>query len=298
MKLDQAMTQIDPRLHAYRPDLAAWSLKDRVRAARYVTGDPAQVIRGVADLRRAPGAGEKLDSQLLCGEIVILFDQAEGWAWVQNQRDGYVGYVESAALTREVRPTTHEIAVLRSFVYPAPDLKTPPCDCLTMAGAVTVVGAQAGFSEVRWGAAGSRGWIFGRHLAAEGETATDYVATALEFLGVPYLWGGKSSLGLDCSGLVQIALRRAAIPCPRDSDMQAAALGEPVPWQGGQGRPRRGDLIFFPDHVVIALDETRVVNANAHAMLVTVEPLAEVAARVAEQSGGQGITAVRCLLPD
>ena len=291
------MADLDPRLNAYRPDLAAESLKGRVAAERFTAGRPAQVVRGVAALRRRPGAEAPQDSQLLSGEEVTVYDQAEGWAWVQNRTDGYVGYVESAALGRDLRAATHSVKVLRTFLYPEPDLKAPPLDALTMTGRVAVVGADGAYSEVAFGT--QRGWVYSRHLAAQGagggEVEPDFVATALQFLGVPYLWGGKASGGLDCSGLVQVALARAGIPCPRDTALQATSLGAALPWEPGRTEPRRGDLIYFPGHVAIALDAERVVNANAHAMMVSVEPLAELEARVRQESGGTGVIAVRRL---
>jgi cell wall-associated NlpC family hydrolase len=287
------MSELNPRLNAYRPDLADVSLEGRVAADRFTAGRPAQVARGVAALRRAPSADAPQDTQLLSGEEVTVYDQAEGWAWVQNRTDGYVGYVVSAALGAATVAPTHSVKVPRSFLFPGPDLKLPPRDALTMTGRVAVVGAEGGYSEVAFG--GQRGWVYSRHLAPEGEVEPDYVATALRFLGVPYLWGGKASDGLDCSGLVQVALARAGRPCPRDSDAQAESLGAELPWQPGRTELRRGDLIYFPGHVAIALDAESVVNANAHAMMVSVEPLAELEARVKQESGGTGVTAVRRL---
>ncbi len=287
------MADLNPRLNAYRPDLAAESLAGRVSAARFTAGRPAQVARGVAALRRAPAADAPQDTQLLSGEAVTVYDQAEGWAWVQNRTDGYVGYVESAALGTETIATTHSVKVPRSFLFPGPDLKLPPRDALTMTGRVAVVGVAGGYSEVEIG--GRRGWVYSQHLAPEGEVEPDFVATALRFLGVPYLWGGKASGGLDCSGLVQVALARAGIPCPRDTDGQAASLGAALPREPGRTELQRGDLIYFPGHCAIALDAERVVNANAHAMMVSIEPLDALEARVKQESGGTGVTAVRRL---
>lgn len=286
------MPELDPRLNAYRADLAAESLRGQVDAPRYARGRPAQVARGSAGLRRRPDADAPLDTQLLSGEAVLVYDEAGGWAWVQNATDGYVGYVEAAALAAPGPPTTHTVAALRTFLFPAPDLKAPPLDALSMTGGVAVVGAEGAYSEVRLGAE-VRGWVYSRHLAAREEVAPDYVETALRFLGVPYLWGGKDSLGLDCSGLIQVALHRAGIACPRDTGMQEAALGRAVDWTPGRTQLARGDLVYFPRHAAIALDAETVVNANAHAMMVSVEPLAALEARVKAESGGTGITAVR-----
>ena len=289
------MSQLDPRLHAYRTDLAAESLRGQLSAPRYAAGRPAQVVRGIADVRRQPAASAPLDTQLLCGEAVTVYDEADGWAWVQNATDGYVGYVASTALGSEVHIPTHGVAVLRTFLYPEPDLKTPTLDSLSMGSPVTVVGTKDRFSEVHLAAPGAGGWIYSSHLAAAGDVAPDYLETARQFLGAPYLWGGKTSLGVDCSGLVQIALVRAGIPCPRDSYMQATSLGAEVPLEAENYTPRRGDIIQFPGHCAIAMDEIMVINANAHAMLVTIEPLTDLLGRVNEESGGRGITAVRRL---
>lgn len=282
------MSELDPRLNAYRADLAAASLKGRVEAARFVEGRPAQVARGVADLRREPRASAPLDTQLLFGEAITVYDQAAGWAWVQNAADGYVGYVEAAALGAEVAPPSHAIRVLRTFLYPEPDLKAPPLDALSFLSPVQALGARNGFTEVRAGGCG--GWVYGAHLAEDREVAPDFVATALTFLGVPYLWGGRSSLGLDCSALVQLALVRAGVRCPRDTYVQECEVGVSLP---GDTVPRRGDLVFFPGHCAIALDETDVIHCNAGAMLTAIEPLADVLRRVERESGGRGVTSVR-----
>ena len=278
------MSRLDPRLHPYRSDLAAARLEGRVKAARFVAGAHRQVRHGVAALRGAPAAGAELTSQLLGGEVVTVYDEADGWAWVRNQTDGYVGYTPAAALSAEVFQPSHVVKVLRSFVYSEADLKAPPRDMLSLSGTVAVTGETSEFWELVGG-----GWVYGRHLAPLDEPAPDYVATAIEFLGAPYLWGGKTSLGLDCSALVQVALNRAGHPCPRDSDMQAESLGEIRP---ADVPPERGDLVFLSRHVAIALDDWRVLHATAHDMLVAIEPLTDLIAR-AERLTGRGITAVR-----
>jgi len=288
------LSTLDPRLHAYRADLAAESLRGQVSVPRYAAGRPAQAVRGVADVRRRPEASAPLDTQLLCGEMVTVYDEADGWAWVQNAADGYVGYVESAALGPEVQAATHSVAVLRTFLYPEPNLKTPPLECLSMSSPVAVVGTKDRFSEVRLAVPRSGGWIYSRHLAAAGEMVPDYLATARQFLWAPYLWGGKNSLGVDCSGLVQVALARAGIPCPRDSYVQATSLGTEVPLDAGGYTPRRGDFIYSPGHVAMALDERTALHATGHTMLVAIEPLADLLGRVRAESGG-GFTAARRL---
>lgn len=282
------MDGLDPRLHAYRPDLADLRLSGEVEAERFVEGVRAQIRRGVATLKRTPNPAARQDTQLLGGEEVLVFEEKDGWAWVQNLRDGYVGYLRAAALSHKVHATTHQVKVLRTQVYPAPDLKEPPTDWLTMTCEVTALEERGGFVEIASG-----GWVFAGHLAPLGDFEPDFVKTALAFQGAPYAWGGKESLGLDCSGLVQVALHRAGLPCLRDTGHQAGdgAMGNALP---PDTRPRRGDLVFWKGHVVIALDETMVVNATGSPMLTVVEPLADIDARATAESGA-GIQVIRRL---
>lgn len=284
---------LNPRLNAYRADLAAAALEGRVAAARYVEGRPARVIRGALDLRREPNADAALDTQLLHGEDVTVYDEADGWAWVQNRHDDYVGYVRSDGLgPAAAAPATHKVAVMRTYLFPAPDIKAPPVDLVSFLSPLRVVATRDRFAET------PDGWVYAPHLAPIEATAPDYVATAALFLGAPYLWGGRTSVGLDCSALVQLALDHAGVPCPRDSGDQEHAFGPAVPLDGEVPRLTHGDLIFFPRHVAIARDATSVVHANAGAMLTTVEELSALVARVKAETGGAGITSVRRISGD
>ncbi len=280
---------LDWRVNAFRSDLAAEHLRGRIEVPRFVAGEPAQVACGLLDLRRAPDAESPLDSQLLAGEAVTVYERNDGWAWLQNHTDDYVGYARVDGLSEGEAATTHRVDVLRSFVYPAPDLKRPPLDVLSFGATVRVIDQDGRFSLT---AAGN--WIYSRHLVPRDQPAPDYVATACQFLGIPYLWGGRSSLGLDCSALVQLALARAEISAPRDSDQQALALGRDVATDFERPELRRGDLVFWPGHVAIALDGEQVVHTNALAMLTTVEALGPITERVRAESG-RGITAIRRL---
>ena len=287
------MPDPDPRLHAFRPDLAEAALEGVVAAERYTAGRPAVVCVGTADLRRAPDPALGIDTQLLFGERVTCFDIAAGYAWVKNERDGYVGYLRADALDEPRGAATHEVAALRTFLYPEPDMKTPVRAALSMTSPLAIIGERDGYGELAGG-----GWVFLGHLATLGDAALgdaepDHVASALRFVGLPYRWGGRASDGLDCSALVQLALQRAGRACPRDSDMQAGALGMPLdPAEGIE----RGDLLFFPGHVAIALDGASVVHASAYGMLVRTEPLEPVVARSIAESG-RGLTGHRRLAP-
>lgn len=278
------MTELDRRLHAFRSDLADAALEGQVEALRFTKGQPGVVRVGAADLRRTPDPSTGIDTQLLFGEAVTVFDVRDDWAWVKSHRDGYVGYAAADAFDGPRGEPTHQVRALRTFLYPEPDMKTPVLHALSLTSLVRVVGMRAGYAEV----AGA-GWVFASHLAPCDEHATDHVATALRFLGLPYRWGGKASVGLDCSALVQLALHRAGRACPRDSDMQATSVGGLVEDDAAIGR---GDLLYFKGHVAIALDSDQVVHATANSMDVCIEPVQAVVDRAVSESG-TGLTAIR-----
>lgn len=282
------MTDLDPRLNAYRPDLADQALKGQVEAERFVEAVPKMVKYGVVTLKRGASDDARQDTQLLSGERVRVFEEKDGWAWVQNEKDRYVGYVKADALTGKLEAATHQVKVLRTQVYPTPDLKEPPLDWLTFSGEVTVTGERNGYLELATG-----GWVFAKHLAELGDWQSDYVASARLFLGAPYAWGGKESLGLDCSGLVQVTLHRAGLACLRDTghQMNDADFGTALP---PDTPPSYGDLIYWKGHVVIALDKTTVINATGGPMLTVIEPLADIDARARAESGA-GIQVIRRL---
>lgn len=273
------MTIHDPRLTPARADLAAQSLEGVVAAPRYAAGTPARVIEGLAPLRREPRPDAGLDTEALHGERLKVYDEdQEGWAWVQLARDGYVGYLPSHAILKGAAPApTHRVSALRTFVFPGPSIKEPPLLWLSL-GAEVAIRREVEVRGRIFGLTETGGAIVMQHLAPVGTVETDPVAVAERFLGTPYLWGGKSSLGIDCSGLVQTALAACGITAPRDSDMQEAALGtaiglDPAAW-------RRGDLLFWPGHVALVRDGETMLHANAHTMSTAIEGLAAGLARI------------------
>ena len=277
-KSDQS-GDLDPRFHAYRADLAAAHLKGKVEAQDFEEGVRRQVMAPSACLRREPRHDAPLDTEALMGETLILYDENEGWAWVQLERDGYVGYMPYDALGMTLRAPTHRVTALSTFVFPGPDIKLPPLVALGLNAALTVTGERDGFLELAIG-----GLVHGRHVAQWEKTADDFVAVAARFVGAPYLWGGRTVQGIDCSGLVQIALEAAGRACPRDSDQQAKELGTPLKGKFGAEKLKRGDLVFWEGHVGIMADETRLLHANGHHMETVIEPLAEAVERIS-QSG-------------
>ena len=277
----------DPRRHAYRGDLAAEPLRGLVEARRFVKGDPRQVSAPSLPLRREPRFDARLDTEVLLGETATVYDESEGWAWVQLSRDFYVGYVPSEGLTRRLVTPTHRIAALRSYVYPEPDGKTPPLALLSLNARIACERAEGKFLALAGG-----GYVYAAHAAPIGSTEPDFVAVAEAFLGTPYLWGGRTSIGLDCSGLVQLALEAAGHAAPRDADMQAAELGRVIELRGG-AKLRRGDLVFWEGHVGIMTSAKDFLHANAFHMAVEAEPFARAKKRI--KAAGYEVSCVRRL---
>lgn len=270
------MNALDPRLHVYRDDLADEKLRGRVDAGRFVTGRPACVVAAVADMRGAPRVDSGVNSQLVRGQDVMIFEEREGWAWVQAAHDDYVGYVAAEALAVPGARPTHIVVAPRSFLYPGPDLKLPVSSRLSM-GSLLTIEDYTETRGTRYGLLASGEAVIAGHMGPFGEYEADYVAVAERLLFTPYLWGGTSGFGLDCSGIVQLAMRMAGIAVLRDSDMQAASIGTAL--ESGEAL-RRGDLVFWKGHVAIMTDAENVVHASGHTMMVSREPLAEALARI------------------
>jgi cell wall-associated NlpC family hydrolase len=275
---------LDPREHPFRTDLAASYLEGKVDAERFVDGEDTGVAVGALSVREGPGAAFRQSSELLFGERFTVYQRTDGWAWGQSQTDGYVGYVSVDGLGSVPGTCSHEVAALRTYLFSAPDLKSMPLDVLHMTTRITVQGSEGDYAHLVGG-----GFVHQRHLATLPTVESDHVATARRFRGALYAWGGRSSIGLDCSGLVQLALARAGISAPRDSDQQARSTGKLV--EGGLEAALPGDLLYMRGHVVILSEPGRVLHANAHHMAVAEEGLADFLARITGM--GLEITAVR-----
>ena len=277
MVLDSKPPQsLDRRLHAFRPDLADARLEGRFEAARFVEGEAGAVAAPVADLRPKPDLNVGIDTQLLLGEPLRIFERRDGWAWVQAETDGYVGYMVEAELVSPVQQLTHWIVQPRTFVYPEPDMKRPRGLALSLCSRIAVTG-EAETRGTRYLALAGGGFVVAAHCAPLGTVASDdYVAIAARLLETPYLWGGKSAFGIDCSGLVQLSMMMAGKSAPRDSDMQAAGLGDEI----GFDKVRRGDLVFWKGHVAIMEDEKTMIHANGHTMSVAREGLKAAVERI------------------
>jgi cell wall-associated NlpC family hydrolase len=278
----------DPRLTPARGDLAAKYLEGRVKAERFVIGETFEVTDAIAPLREAPSAEAALMTQALKGERVTVYDRnGEGFAWGQLDSDRYVGWLPDSALAKPAAAPTHKVIAIRTFAFPGPSIKLPPAETLPMGAMVRVVREDDTFAVTR------EGWYLPKpHVADIDHREPDFVTVAERFVGTPYLWGGKSSLGIDCSGLVQIAMNAAGTGCPRDSDMQQDSLGRLLD-PAEQRNLQRGDLIFWKGHVAIARDALTIVHANAYQMATVIEPTSDAIARI--KAAGLDVLAIRGL---
>ena len=283
------MNKIDPRLNALRADIADARLAAKARGVRLVEGETREVAVSLLSLHCEPRFDARIDTQALLGDRVRVFDSREGWAWLQLDTDSYVGYAAQDDLSVPRNEPTHRIAVPSTFMFPAPDIKSQPVVTLTMNAKVSILGWDERFAHLANGR-----FVIARHLKPVSESEQDFVAVAEAFLHVPYLWGGKSVLGLDCSGLVQLALEASGRACPRDADMQEAELGRALP-KDDLASLVRGDLVFWDGHVAIMSDAHTLLHANGHFMQVTREPLRTAVDRIAQRHGH--ITAIKRLDP-
>jgi len=271
---------LDPRVTPLRDGIASRALEGLARAEVYLDPKPMTCARPTAGVHRAPDAASEQMDQLLFGELFDVIEEENGFFWGQARRDGYVGFVAQAALAAPGAPPTHRISALRTYGFAEASIKSQAAGPYPMNALVAVEAEEGRLRRV----AGA-GWMAAEHLCPVGEFETDWAGVAERFIGAPYLWGGRDSLGLDCSGLVQQALTACGLSCPRDADQQAG-LGREI----ARADFARGDLVFWKGHVAIGLDETRIVHANGFHMMVAIEPLDEALARIEAAGSGRPTT--------
>ncbi len=263
----------DPRLTPSNGRVACESLRGQIAADAYVKGAARQVSVPVADLLRAPGGPR--DRQLLMGETLNVYENHNGFAFIQADKDCYCGYVKNAHLT-EAEPASHWVTAPSSHIYEEPNFKSRDLAPLSFGSKLTVLEMHARFAQTPFG------FVPRQHLSALGDVERAPSQVARLFLGTPYLWGGNSRFGIDCSGLIQAALTACGIACAGDSDLQEASLGRTV-----NGNPKAGDVLFWKGHVAMLADAKTLIHANAHHMAVVLEGLDVAIARISEQGDGE-----------
>ncbi len=267
---------LDSRLTLGRPDLAASDLEGLVRAGRFETPKAHRVAVPVSPLRAGSEKDAEQVSQVIFGERFDVLERRGDMVWGQSRRDGYVGWAPASALSADMIAPTHRVTALRTFAFLEPSIKSPSFGPLSLNALVRITETRGPLAQAQ-----GAGWISAAHLAPTGAAFVEPADTAERLLGTPYLWGGRDSLGLDCSGLTQQALWAGGLACPRDSDQQARLGADIKP-----ADLRRGDLVFWRGHVGLMLDPTRLIHANGFHMAVAIEPLADAMARIAEMGGG------------
>lgn len=271
------MNTLDPRLNAYRPDLADVRLKDKINAQNFVEGDVASVIEPRVALRAKPDFTAGFVSEALLGDRIRVFEVKDGWAWGQMEKDDYVGYIQLETLSGIHMPPSHRVCVPATFIYPKPDLKSQPATRIFLNSQLVIDNISDD-----WAALAGGGFVYHSHICPSDEFLSDPVAVAEQFLGVPYLWGGSTQDGLDCSALVQQAYHACGLECPRDSDMIEETIGET-----GHNSLQRGDLVFWDGHIGMIIDEHRMIHANGHHMAVVAEDFAAAEARISKIYGSE-----------
>jgi len=271
---------LDPRATPLRDGVAGQALEGLVPAEVYLEPRVMACALPVAGIHRTPDPASEMLDQLVFGELFeVLEDEAAGFVWGQARRDGYVGFVAAERLAAPAPAPTHRVSALRTYAFAEASIKSRAAGPYPMNALVAVEAEDGRLRKV----AGA-GWMAAAHLSPIGIFEAEPAAVAERFLGAPYLWGGRNDLGLDCSGLIQQALYACGRACPRDTDQQET-LGTAV----GRGQFARGDLVFWKGHVAMALDETRIIHANAHHMAVTIEPLKEAISRIRDAGAGEPI---------
>ncbi|WKL57895.1 NlpC/P60 family protein [Asticcacaulis sp. ZE23SCel15] len=277
--------RFDPRLTPYKDGVAEIALQGVITAARYVVGELLTCNVTSAAMSDEPGAHAEQSNQILFGERFKVIERKHDYVWGQSMRDGYVGYVHAGAFTSDWHLPTHFVSTLRTFVFADTSIKSAIKKILSLNSLVSVTREEGKFSFIN-----DLGWVYTAHLSGFDRFADDYVDVAETFLHAPYQWGGRESIGVDCSGLVQQAIYATGRSCPRDTYMQAAELGDVIEIGPDFGGLERGDLVFWKGHVAIMMDAETIIHANAFHMKTAIKSLKDAVARI--EASGNGLPTV------
>ena len=265
----------DSRITPIRRDLASVAYKVIVKRKRYVTAKRATVISSFSPLYS--NKGSKLNTQLLYGEECDVFEINKGWSWIQSRRDNYVGYTPSINLTRKTYKPNSKVISLRTIIYTKPDIKSGAKGYLSFNSLVEVIKTKGKYSFIK-----NLGWCPSLDLAKIKSKKLNHIDLSKQYLNTPYLWGGRDSMGIDCSGLVQNLHQINNNPFPRDTDMQEIFVTNEVKFEKDL---KAGDLIFWKGHVAMMIDSLNIIHANAFHMKTAIEPLSKAKKRILQSNG-------------
>lgn len=274
------MSNLDRRLNAFREDLTDIALQGKVDAKKFVKPQVMQVVSHFADLKSKPDARASLDAQALYGDVVHVFDQINGWSWVQSTVDGYVGYVRDSELAEVGADPTHMVLAPRTFLYPEPDMKVARCGYRSM-GSKIVVADKVTTRGTEFFSLATGEAIISSHVIELGDWCSDFVSVAETLMNAPYLWGGNTGFGVDCSGMIALAFRLCGKSVLRDTDMQAKSIGTEFTPEPDYSNLKRGDLVFWKGHVGVMAGKKYLLHANGNTMNVALEPLQKAIERIA-----------------
>lgn len=279
----------DPRVTPSRPDLAADWLDGYLEAEHFAKPDPHSIEKDMVPLYRTPDDSQGIQSQLLYGECFDVLEDKDGWLWGQNHSDGYVGYIKKEGAIKKRTRSTHQVMNIGTWGYASRDIKSAPVQYYSFGSLLEVTDMEDRYAQLADGT-----YVMCGHIRALDAPDTDPISHAFRFLGVPYLWGGRSSCGIDCSALIQLCMDQCGIKIPRDTDLQQKALGKTIAANLGEAALVPGDLVFWPGHIAMLIDRTNIIHANTRSMAVSIDELAEFA-RWKGENDGSTITAIKRL---
>ena len=265
----------DTRITPIRRDLASTAYKAIVKRKKYVTAKLATVKSAFTPLYS--NKGSKLSTQLLYGEECDVFETKNGWSWIQSRRDNYVGYTPTINLTRKIYKPNSKVISLRTVIYTKPDIKSVTKGYLSFNSLVEVIKIKGKYSLIK-----NLGWCPSLDLVKIKSSKFNHIDLSKQYLDTPYLWGGRDSMGIDCSGLVQNLHQINNRPFPRDTDMQEMFVTNEVKYEKDL---KAGDLVFWKGHVAMMIDNSNIIHANAFHMKTAIEPLSTAKKRILKSNG-------------
>ncbi len=267
--------KFDQRICPIRKGLASADYYGLIKNCKFVKGSIYTVHSTYSPLYFEKKQ-KNLTSQLLFGEYFRVFDVNDGVAWGQSLRDNYVGYTSIQNLRKRKIISNYKVQSLRTFIYGGPSIKVDPLNYLSFNSLVNVTKKKRNFSFIP-----SVGWCISKDLSKINNIKFSLYDISLQYLQTPYLWGGRDSMGLDCSGLIQNLYQMIGINLPRDTDLQAAYFSKYV----DESKIKLGDLIFWRGHVAMVLDKKNIIHANAYHMKTQIEPLKSAKKRIDKDYG-------------